>query len=69
VLAYNFIRSVYYHHGRELGGKQADAGAVAEKYILIHRQKGRERLGLMFAFQISKPTSPVTHFFLQGHTS
>jgi hypothetical protein len=39
--AYSFKGLVHYHHG----GKhvQADIGAVAESYNLIHRQRERER--------------------------
>jgi hypothetical protein len=31
---------VYFHHGREHGGMQADTGAVAESYILMCKQRG-----------------------------
>lgn len=33
---------VYFHHGREHGGMQADTGAVAESYILMCKQRGGE---------------------------
>ena len=63
-LAYSFRGLA---NGGEHGSMQADAGAVAESYILTHRQ--RDTLGLAWAFETSKTTTsgilpPTNRHFL-----
>ena len=54
-LDYTFRGSYHYHHGGEHGDGQASAGAVAENYILVHRQRKTDS-SLAWTFEISKPT-------------
>jgi hypothetical protein len=49
----------HYHHVLEHGSVQAGAGAVAESYILIPRQKERDT-GSALAFETSKLSSSDT---------
>ena len=59
MLGYSARDLVHDHHGREHSSMQAGAGAEAESYILIHRQRERET-GLAWVFE-----RPV-HFLQQG---
>lgn len=74
-LSYSFSALVHYHHGRNHGGIQTDAGAAAETHVLIHGQRAGVRGGVGDGsgawHGLLKPQSlpTVTHFLHQVHTS
>ena len=64
-----FQRLVCYHHVGEHGGMQADVVLELRVLHLAGNRKLTVTLRGAWAKETSQPTSTVTHFLQQGHTS
>jgi hypothetical protein len=68
----HFRGLVHHHHDRSMEAHRQTWcwRSSWEFYIWICRQQEQQRdTGLVWAFETSKPTLPVTHFLQQGHAS
>jgi hypothetical protein len=69
-LAYSFRGLVYYHHGGEHCGMQADMMKKRQLRVLHLDPKAAEGdrtiLGVAWTYETWKPVCSVTHFFQQG---